>query len=123
MLTDGTSTSVAAGATVNVFLGRPVEFLGVPTMMRLLMASDPVLAGLNLTAQLLINVGAAQSVPLAAGAPINANAAGVFGLGPKDDEDTLIPQVAIPAGARLQLNVTNPGAGAVAVRYRAIIAS
>lgn len=115
MLQDGQSVSVGAGATTNLFLGRPIEFIGVPSVARLLMASDGPLQSV----QWLINVGGAQLVPVAAGTTINV--ASAAGAGPKDDEDQLATNVAIPAGARNQLNVTNGGAGAVITRYRVTI--
>lgn len=116
MITDGLSTSVPATSTVNVFVGRPVEFVGVASVMRLLLIADAAAQ----QAQLLINVGGSQIVPLAAGTPINV--ASAAGAGPKDDEDTMVPSVAVPAGARQQLNITNTTAGAVVSRYRAILA-
>lgn len=116
MITDGQSVSVAATTTTNVFIGRPVEFIGVASVMRLLLVADA--AGQQ--AQLLINVGGSQIVPLAAGTPVNV--APAAGQGPRDDEDTYCPQVAIPAGARLQLNISNTTGAAVVSRYRAILA-
>ncbi len=116
MLTDGQSVAIAAGATVNAFLGRPVEFLGVPCVMRLMLAADA--AGVE--AQLLINVGGTQLVPLAAGSSVNVSSAA--GAGPKQDEDIVADSIAIPAGARLQLNLTNTGAASTNARYRAVVA-
>lgn len=86
------------------------------SVMRLLLVSDA--AGQQ--AQLLINVGGQQIVPLAAGTPVNV--ASAAGAGPKDDEDTFVPSVAVPAGARQQLNITNTTGAAVVSRYRAILA-
>jgi hypothetical protein len=116
-LTDGLSVSIPAGATVNVLIGRPLEFTGVPTVVRLLTVAD----ALGLNHQFLINQGANQMVPLAAGTPVNV--AAVPGAGPKDDEDTMIPSFSSPAGARNQLNVTNTSGGAIVFRYRALMAS
>lgn len=115
MLTDGQELSISPGATINLFLGRPIEFIGVPSVARILLVADAA----GLTAQMLINIGGDQRVPLAAGTSVPV--ASVVGAGPKDDEDTVIPQAPLPAGARVQLNVTNPGAAAVKVRYRALI--
>lgn len=115
MITDGQSVAVAANNTTNVLIGRPTEFIGVASVERLLLASDAS----GQQAQLLINVGSVQVVPLAAGTPINV--ASTAGAGPKDDEDTYCPQVAVPAGARQQLNITNTTAGAVVSRYRIIL--
>jgi len=115
MLTDGLSISIAANSTVNVFQGRPIEFIGTPSVARILFNADA--AGLN--AQMLINVGGSQSAPIAAGTPVNVAAAA--GAGPKDDEDTMATNVPLPAGARSQLNITNTTAGAVVFRYRAFI--
>jgi hypothetical protein len=115
MITDGQSVSVAATTTTNVAIGRPIEFIGVASVMRLLLIADS--AGQQ--GQLLINVGGNQIVPLAAGTPLNVAAAA--GQGPKDDEDTVCPQVPIPAGARVQLNITNTTGGAVVSRYRALL--
>jgi len=116
MLTDGQSVSIPANSTTNVIIGRPTEFIGVASVERVLLTADA--AGLQ--AQLLINVGSVQTVPLAAGTPINV--ASITGAGPKDDEDTYCPQVPVPAGARQQLNITNTTAGAVVGRYRIILA-
>ncbi|SRR6266851_3601796 len=116
MLTDGTNTAVAIGATTNVLIGRPLEFIGAPSVLRLLLAADLNLA----TAQLLMNVGGDQRVPLSAGTAVPVTS--TPGGGPKDDEDTVLPQVAIPPGARLQLNITNGNAAINNVRYRGIIA-
>lgn len=115
MLTDGAALSVGAGATANIFAGRPIEFLGAPSVVRLLLTSDAA----TQTAQWLINVGGVQLAPLASGMPINVSAAA--GSGPKDDEDTVAAGVAVPAGARSQLNISNGGGAAVISRYRAYI--
>lgn len=113
MITDGTAVSIGAGATVNVFAGRPSEYLGTPSVMRLLANADA--AGLN--CQLLQNVGANQIAPIAGGASLNVAAAA--GQGPKDDEDTIITNLPIPAGTRQAFNVTNTTGGAVIMRWRA----
>lgn len=114
MITDGVSASVAAGATTNLALGRPIEFVGVASRLQLFIVADAALQ----TVQLLLNVGGTQLAPVAAGSPVNV--ASVAGAGPKLDED-LIADVAVPAGARLQLNLTNGAAAAVISRYRAIL--
>jgi hypothetical protein len=116
MLTDGVQVAVPANSTVNAFAGRPIEFIGVQSVERVLLIADAI----GVQAQLLINVGAEQKVPLAAGTPVNFS--GVIGAGPKDDEDTMCPQIAVPAGARQQLNFTNTTGAPINVRYRAIIA-
>jgi hypothetical protein len=116
MLTDGVQASVSAGATVNIALGRPVEFIGRPSLLTLLMVAD----GAGMTHQVLVNVGGEQMAPVAAGTPINV--APAAGQGPRNDEDVVAARVPIPAGARLQINVTNTNAsGTVNVRYRAIL--
>lgn len=115
MLTDGTNVAVAIGATTNLFTGRPIEFLGAPSVVRLLLNADLNLA----TAQWLINVGGVQLAPIASGMPVNVAAAP--GAGPKDDEDTVAAGVAVPAGARSQLNLTNGNAAINNSRYRAYI--
>jgi hypothetical protein len=114
MLTDGVQSSIAAGATVNLFAGRPLEFIGSASQVSLYATADAT----GQTAQLLINVGGQQLAPIAPGQPINV--ASVAGAGPKADED-LISTFPVPAGARLQFNVTNSTAAAVYVRYRAVI--
>lgn len=116
MLTDGVQVSVPANSTLNAFLGRPVEFIGVPEIMRLLTVADQA----GLTQQLLINVGGQQQSPISAGTTVNV--AEGLGQGPRDDEDTVAPQVPISAGSRLQLNFTNTTAAAITARYRAMIA-
>lgn len=116
MLTDGVQTSIPANSTVNVFSGRPIEFIGNPSVGRLLCIADA--AGLQV--QWLINIGGDQKVPIAAGTPVNV--ASAAGAGPKDDEDTYATNVPMAAGARNQLNVTNTTAGAILFRYRAQIA-
>jgi hypothetical protein len=115
MLTDSLQSSIGAGVTTNVFLGRPIEFIGVTSVARLLAVADA--AGVNF--QWLINVGGVQLAPIAAGS--TANVASVTGAGPKDDEDTVASGVSIPAGGRSQLNVTNSGGSTTNFRYRAII--
>lgn len=114
MLTDGVSTSVAANATSNAFSGRPIEFIGSPSNATLLLVSDAA----GQTAQVLINVGGQQMVPLASGTPINV--APAAGVGPKNDEDVMAT-IALPAGSRNQLNISNSTGAAVVSRYRAII--
>src|SRR5271156_938681 len=115
MLTDGQSISIPANSTVNVFAGRPIEFIGAPSVARLLFNGDAT----GLTAAMLINVGGVQSAPLAAGVSVNVAAAA--GAGPKDDEDTMATNIPLPAGSRNQLNVTNTTGGAIVFRYRAFI--
>jgi hypothetical protein len=115
MLTDGVNVAVGIGATANLIAGRPLEFLGAPSVVRLLLVSDLNLA----SAQWLINVGGVQLAPLASGMPINVAAAP--GGGPKDDEDTVAAGVAVPAGARSQLNILNGNAAINNTRYRAYI--
>lgn len=115
MLTDSQQVTVGAGATTNLFLGRPIEFIGVASVARLLMAAD----ALGVNCQWLINVGGTQLVPIAAGTTVNV--ASVAGAGPKDDEDQMATNVPIPAGARNQLNATNTSGAGIAVRYRATI--
>lgn len=120
VVTVGTSASIAAGATTNVVLGTLLEFIGVPSILNLWATSDAVAATI-MTMQLLVNVGATQIVPIAAATPVNI--ASAAGLGPKLDEDQVAANIALPAGARVQLNVTNPAAGAIVFRWRATVAS
>jgi hypothetical protein len=115
MLTDGQSISIGANATVNVFSGRPIEFIGTPSLARLLFNADAA----GLTAAMLINVGGVQSAPIAAGTSVNVAAAA--GSGPKDDEDTMATNIPLPAGSRNQLNITNTTGAAIIFRYRAFI--
>lgn len=115
MLTDGLQVSIPANSTVNVFAGRPIEFIGAPSVARLLAIADAI----GVQIQWLINVGGQQLVPIAAGTSLNVSSAA--GAGPKDDEDTYATNVAIPAGARSQLNITNTTGAAINVRYRAFI--
>lgn len=115
MLTDSVQVLVAANTTTNLALGRPLEFIGVPSVARFLAVADAI--GVQL--QWLINVGGVQLVPIAAGSTLNV--AAVAGAGPKDDEDTMATNVAIPAGARNQVNATNTTGAAINTRYRAII--
>lgn len=116
MLTDGAAISIPATSTVNVVTGHPIEFIGAPSVARLLIAADAA----GVTQQFLINVGGDQKVPIASGANVNTSAAA--GQGPKDDEDTVANNVPLPAGSRNQWNVTNTTAGAIIVRWRAYIA-
>jgi hypothetical protein len=116
----GGSSSISAGATTNVFLGTLVEFIGTPSVLSLWATSDAV-AATPITVQLLVNVGATQLVPIASG--FNVNIAASAGLGPKLDEDQIAAQIALPAGARLQFNVTNPASGAVVFRWRGTLSS
>lgn len=115
MLTDSQSSSIAAGATVNMFLGRPIEFIGSASVARLLMAADAAL----MSVQWLINIGGEQKVPIASGTSVNV--ASSPGAGPKDDEDVMAAGIPMPAGSRNQLNVTNGAATATLTRYRAVI--
>ena len=114
MLTDGLQVSITGGATVNVFLGRPIEFIGQPSTARLLATADAPGFYMNW----LINVGGVQLAPIAPQTPVNV--AAVTGAGPKDDEDTVASGIPLPSGARSQLNVTNSGSTAD-FRYRAVI--
>jgi hypothetical protein len=118
--TVGGSSSISAGATTNVALGTLIEFIGTPSVLNLWATSDSV-AATPITVQLLVNVGATQLVPIAAGT--NVNIAASAGLGPKLDEDQIASQIALPSGARVQLNVTNPAAGAIVFRWRATLQS
>ena len=127
MLVDSQEISIPAGATVNVFAGRPVEFWGggQPGVMRLLICSDPLVAPggvVPLTASMTQNLGGNQTAPITPGTTINAAPNGSLGAGPKDDEDTILPALPMPVGIRSSLNITNPGAAATVVRYRAIVA-
>lgn len=115
MLTDGSQVSIPANSTVNVITSHPLEFIGQPSIIRLLAAAD----ALGLQGQFLVNVAGTQLVPVAAGVSINFP--GVVGTGPKDDEDTLASGVALPNGARCQFNITNTTGAAINVRWRAII--
>lgn len=135
MLTDATQVAIATTVTTNVFLGRPIEFIAVPSVCTLLATYDTnlVASAANPTpvsAQWLINVGGVQLVPLAAGSTVNAArpAPGTapaqipaVGVGPIADEDTLVANQPIPAGARSQLNVTNGLTITINFRYRAFI--
>lgn len=113
MITDGIAVSIVAGATTNVFLGRTVEFLGVATVMRLLANADAA----GQTVQLLQSLGSNQLAPIASGTTLNTAAA--VGQGPKDDEDTLISGLPVPAGTRQAFNITNTSGATVISRYRA----
>jgi hypothetical protein len=116
MLVDSAEVTVAPGTTVNVFAGRPIEFIGTPSVARLLITADDA----NLTMAWTINVGGVQHVPIAAGSVINTQS--IIGAGPKEDEDVVITNVPMPAGSRNQLSVTNPaGNASTQVRYRAVI--
>jgi hypothetical protein len=118
MLLDSASISVPANGFVNAFIGRPIEFIGTPSVARLLATADT--QGLTLTWT--INVGGVQHVPIAAGASVNAIGPGTaVGGGPKEDEDTMATNVPLPAGSRNALTVTNTTAAAVNFRYRAVI--
>lgn len=112
MLTDGAPVSIPANSTVNAFTGHPSEFLGIPTVMRLFITADAP----GVTAQMLVNVGANQLAPLAAGSSVNT--ASIAGAGPKEDEDVVIDAVGIPAGGRSQLNLTNTTGAAIVARWR-----
>lgn len=112
--------SIAAGATTNVALGTLLEFQGVPAVLNLWATSDAAAATPE-TVQLLVNIGATQIVPIAAATPVNI--AATAGLGPKLDEDQIGANIPLPAGSRVQLNVTNPAAGAVVFRWRATLTS
>jgi len=118
--TVGTSTSISANTTTNVVTGTLLEFVGVPSVLNLWATSDSV-AATPITVQLLINIGATQIVPIAASSPVNIAASA--GLGPKLDEDQIASNIALPAGARVQFNVTNPAGGAIVFRWRATLSS
>lgn len=118
--TVGTATTLAAGATTNVVLGTLLEFIGVPSVLNLWATADNA-PGRDVLVQLLINVGATQIVPIAAGTSVNA--AQAPGAGPKLDEDQLGANIALPSGSRVQFNVTNPDVVGVQFRWRATLAS
>lgn len=115
MLTDSAQVSIPATSTVNVVAGHPIEFIGVPSITRLLAIADAI----GVQMQFLINVGGDQKVPIAATTSVNT-AAGA-GQGPKDDEDTMANRVPLPAGSRNQWNFTNTTAAAINIRWRAFI--
>lgn len=115
MLTDGAAVSIPANSVVNVVSSHPLEFLGQASVVRLLMTADA--PGLN--GQWLINIGGNQLAPIASG--LSLNTAQVTGMGPRDDEDTVASGVAIPAGARSQINITNTTGSAIVMRWRAVI--
>lgn len=115
MLTDSQNVAITTLATSNVFAGRPIEFIGAPSICRLLLTADLPSA----TAQMLINVGGDQKVPIAAGTSVNVAAAP--GAGPKEDEDQIATNIPLPLGSRNQLNIFNGNAATNNVRYRATI--
>lgn len=114
-LTDGGAVTLAAGATVDAFTGHPIEFIGSASVARLLLTADAA----GVIAQWVVNVGGNQMVPLAANQSVNV--ASVAGAGPKDDEDTVVNQQPIPAGARSSLLLTNTGAASTVARWRAYL--
>jgi hypothetical protein len=116
MLIDSAEVAIPVGATINVFQGRPIEFVGAPSVASLAIVSEEA----GLTMSWTINVAGIQHVPIAAGSPINGAGPGI---GPKEDEDTVITGVAMPAGARNALNVTATAQATVptVIRYRAVI--
>jgi hypothetical protein len=118
MLVDSAQVLIPAGATVNAFQGRPMEFIGAPSVARLLVIADTG----GLTVSWTINVAGMQHVPIASGTSINVSQPST-GYGPREDEDELATNVPMPAGSRNSLTVSNTGAGAVAssIRYRATI--
>jgi hypothetical protein len=115
MLIDSAQVVIAPGATVNAFIGRPIEFIGAPSIARLLVTSDS--GGVTVSWQ--INVGGVQHVPVAQGSTVNAAVVG--GFGPKDDEDQIATNVPMPAGSRNALLVTNTNVTDAVFRYRAVI--
>jgi hypothetical protein len=117
MLVDSAQVNLpaAVGSQVNVFLGRPIEFIGAPSVARLLLTADAP----SVTCSWTINVAGIQHVPIATGTTVNQ--ASAAGHGPKDDEDELITNVPMPAGSRNSLTVTNNSGVATAIRYRATI--
>jgi hypothetical protein len=115
MLVDSAEVSIPAGATVNVFLGRPIEFIGAPSVASLAITGEAEFMTMTWT----INVAGVQHVPIASGSTINAAPAG--GVGPREDEDTVITNVPMPAGSRNSLAVFNGSAAAAPIRYRAVI--
>lgn len=115
-LTDSRSVSIPANSVVNVFLGQPSEFLGAPSVGRLLWTADAT----GLTGQLLTNIGGQQNVPIAAGSSLNV--ASTAGAGPKEDEDQIATNIPYPLGSRNQLNITNGTGAAIIMRYRHYIA-
>jgi hypothetical protein len=116
MLVDSAQVNIPIGATVNVFQGRPIEFIGAPSVASLAIVAEAESMTMNWT----INVAGVQHVPIATGSTINL---ALNGLGPREDEDTVITNVPLPAGSRNALNVSNPAnqATAVLIRYRAVI--
>jgi hypothetical protein len=114
MLVDSKQVAIPAGTSVNVFAGQPIEFIGAPSVARLLITAD----GPGATMSWTINVAGVQHVPIASGSSINV--AAVTTEGPKDDEDEVATNVPMPAGSRNSLMVS-AGAAANTIRYRATI--
>ena len=108
----GLSTSVGAGATVNVAAATILNNVGQASAIDLFMVADAALQ----TVQVLVTAGGQQSVPVAQSTPLNT-AAGA-GQGPKLDEDMLC-SFAVPGGSVVQSNVTNGGGAAGIHRFRA----
>jgi hypothetical protein len=113
MLVDSAQITIPAGSIINVFQGRPIEFIGAPSVAKLLITADVPGATMSWT----INVAGMQHVPIATGSSINT--AVLAGEGPKEDEDMVAMNVPMPAGSRNSLAVTS--AVNNTIRYRATI--
>jgi hypothetical protein len=116
MLVDSKQVIVPNGTSVNVFQGQPIEFIGAPSVARLLVVADEPGATMTWT----INVAGVQHVPIASGSSVNVTPTGTFG-GPKDDEDEVAVNVPMPAGSRNSLLVSAGGTVPITIRYRATI--
>ncbi len=104
MPTDTIRTAIGAAATLpNILAGRAFEFFGEAGVLTIYGNGDIAGMSLSLTAFRGSRVGEAH-IPAGSGLGIASTAGKI-----KTNED-FIGQYAIPAGSRLILSVTNPGA-------------
>lgn len=98
--------AIGAGATnPNILSGTDIEFLGAPAVLTILGNGD--IAGMSASLRYTVNGTPVNPIPTS-----TINAASTVG-NVKADEDLLIADLALPAGARLVMPLTNPGAASL----------
>lgn len=99
----GIRQAIGAAATVaNALAGNPLEYVGEARNLTIYGNGD--IAGMNMS--LLFNRGGDSEVPIPPGSALGIGST----VGKVKTNEDFIGQFAVPAGTRLVLSVTNPGA-------------